>query len=251
MNIDYILDNYDISRNVLIDALKLINIDDILDIKSSNGLSFVFILKNEGVVYQYFINRITFDRITNLYNNIDFNISKTFYEGRKKYLLEYNLQDFIPKLNKNIPSNIIIWDKILCLNSFKKNEIEDIIMNNYVKIIWDINKALYGLYMNNIVHNDTRIDNIGIKNDKFVLFDFDGSVYPTIDTSSDSYDLQQSMSFYITKSKNLNKITEYFCYSSIAGPSFVLDFIILKEKTQYGLNTIEAIHKLENLKIIL
>ena len=252
MNVNYILDNYDISRNVLIDALKLININDILDIKSSNGLSFVFILKNKDNVYQYFVNRITFDRITNLYNNIDFNILKTFYKGKQKYLLEYNLQDFIPKLNKNMPPNIIIWDKILCLNSFKKNEIEDIIMNNYIKIIWDINKALYGLYMNNIIHNDTRIDNIGIKDEKFVLFDFDGSVVcPSIDMSNDSYDLQKSMSFYISKSKNLDKITEYFCYSSISRPSFVLDFIILKESTQYGLNIEETINKLENLKIIL
>lgn len=251
MNIEYILENYDISEINLKNVLNFININNILDIKSSNGMSFVFILIDDYIVYQYFLSSMTFDRITNIYNNIDFNISKTFYKGKQEYLLNYNLQDYIPKINTLIPSNIIVWDKHLCLNSFNRDKIEDIIMNNYIKIFWDINKTLYGLYMNNIIHNDTRIDNIGIKNGKFILFDFDGSVYPSIDIASDSYDLQKSMSFYINKSENLDKIKDYFCYSSLAGSSSVLDFIILKQTRDYNLNIEEAINKLENMKIVL
>jgi hypothetical protein len=37
---------------------------------------------------------------------------------------------------------------------------------------------LYALKLTGILHNDTRLDNIGIRGDNFVLFDFDGSGSP-------------------------------------------------------------------------
>ena len=182
-----ILDDGEVSSDVLFNVVnKMGNINN-LDVKSSNGSSFVFISSELNNVYQYFSNQNISLRIFNLISKLSINniITKNTYNG----IIIYNLFDYLSLFINYIPNNIIVWEKHLCLNSFSKEEISLIIEKNLIKILWDIGKALYGLHTYNIKHGDARIDNIGIKNNKFILFDFDGT--------TDDYDKQLSNNFDI------------------------------------------------------
>ena len=52
-------------------------------------------------------------------------------------------------------------------------KLSDFVRRNAKKIIFDITNAIEGLYQNNLAQGDARLDNVGIKNGKFVLFDYD------------------------------------------------------------------------------
>lgn len=172
---------------------------DGLKVKASNGLSLVFIYDSETTfVLQYFMNAPTAERIYNLLQGLTAKIKRnTFSKG----VLEYDLFDFIPRPILTLPeSGIIQWDRITPMNSYTEKEIREIIVRNIFKFLWDIGRALYGLHMNGIRHGDARVDNIGIRNGKFVLFDFDGSskhegVSDIL--TNDYYDLVKSIKFNI------------------------------------------------------
>ena len=115
--------------------------------------------------------------------------------------LEYNPFSYIPSIHKHdLPSNTIIWTLITPLNSNPSLLLStSFLLKNYLKICYDISKALYALKLIGIIHNDTRLDNIGIKAQNFVLFDFDGSGTPLEkckDYIDDYNDLLASFKFY-------------------------------------------------------
>lgn len=167
------------------DLLKVLNVMELspyqdltgFQAKSSNGTSFVCIKSDIPFAYQCFNYNSTSSKIYSILSSCDSKIKYTIYIDKKTYFCnEYDLFDFIPRIKNYIePSNLIIWEKILPLNALDKMHMKDMIEKNIIKLLWDIAKALHGLHINNIYHADARIDNIGIKNDNFILFDFDGS----------------------------------------------------------------------------
>ena len=177
-----ILDDGEITKDVLDKVLsKMGEIKD-LDIKSSSGSSFVFISTELENVFQYFINsRIEKNIMTILLKLFNNKYIETKLHDEKEEIIEikYDLLEYISIFVYNIPEpyNIIVWKKHICFNSFPKQKRIEIINNNIFKLMWDIGKCIYGLHQNNIIHKDVRLDNIGINNtmDKFILFDFDGS----------------------------------------------------------------------------
>lgn len=116
-------------------------------------------------------------------------------------ILEYNPFSYIPSIHKHdLPSNTITWTLVTPLNSNPSLLLSNsFLLKNYIKICYDISKALYALKLIGVIHNDTRLDNIGIYGQNFVLFDFDGSGTPVEkckDYIDDYRDLLTSFKFY-------------------------------------------------------
>jgi hypothetical protein len=137
-------------------------------ITSSSGSSVVIVA--DTVVFQYYKSRDVKKKICDIYKRIiDNNLFE--YDG-----IEYNLTDYIVPVNTmlcNINNDIIIdhviiWTKIQPVNLIKERV-------NIFKMKRDIDIALNGLQQKRIAHGDTRIDNIGFYNGKYILFDFDMS----------------------------------------------------------------------------
>ena len=214
-----------------------------LKYKSSNGLSFVFISEDIDIVLQYYLNKNTCIKIINIFNFIRMtsNINKKIYFEKNIYNLNFNLIDFLSYFIDHKEDNIIVWEKIVCLNSFSKEKLVNIILNNITKILWDISKCLYGLHFNLIIHGDPSIDNIGIRNGNFVLFDFDNSSMNNKNFSDrkDNWDFLKSLDFNIGKKKFeiikcehpyitdsdfiINNMLEYLCNISNKNINIIID----------------------------
>ena len=144
-------------------------------VKVSNGLSAVFIGNEDSFVFQvYKIGKIS-KKITSMLSGMNTDVSTYFdlgYDDLVKY--EYDMNKHYPLILESYDC-CIKWEKIIPLNSFTKDKIKEILKNNIIKLLWDIGKVLKGFHKNCMYHGDSRVDNIGIKDGNFVLFDFDSS----------------------------------------------------------------------------
>ena len=121
-------------------------------------------------------------------------------------------------------------------------------MKNIVKFFWDIGKALHGLHSNMICHGDSRVDNIGIRNGRFVLFDFDGSSKQSVYSDvflKDYYDLAKSVKFRM-REENFKQVKKF-----IPEPDYNFLECIMKINSGGSSNPKEIIEKLDSLEIIL
>ncbi len=173
----------------------------IVDIKESNGLSYVFITSGNKV-YQYFVIKSVPMKILKMMNVLTRLRYIGFHTYNNSVVFKYNILDYISTFISYIPDRIICWKFHICLNSFPTKFLKSFIHDNILKLMWDISKAIYGLNLCNIIHGDCRIDNIGIKDGRFILFDFDGSRY--IDDNEDKdclikdiYDFVTSIKFHL------------------------------------------------------
>ena len=166
------------------------NISSPFDIKSSNDTSFVFVSAHD-YVYQYFKNKNVPLRIIGLLSSLNRDVINTALD------ITFDLNKYISNYVYFLPANdIIVWKKITPLNSFTAEKKAKIINDNLRKLLLDISKALYGIHINNLLHGDARIDNIGIRDGNFVLFDFDGSSVDEHNVyKKDYYDLITSIIF--------------------------------------------------------
>jgi len=236
-----IIDEGEVTYDIIEQVVKNMGSVEKLNVKSSNGTSFVFISPEKNNVYQYFSNSNIVNKILKIIKSIlKVNIKLIF----KNSIVEYNLYDFICQFISYKPDNIIIWKKHICLNFFDSEKIKKIINDNIVKLIWDIGKSLYGLHENKILHGDARIDNIGILNGKFILFDFDGSNLSTYN-NKDIYDFVVSIKFNAGDLWNNIKINipENNCTSR----EFINNIIKIQQKI---IPNCDIIDTLNNLKII-
>ena len=90
----------------------------------------------------------------------------------------------------------IYWKKILCLNQMKdyKNQI----IQNYEKMLEHIIKSIYGLNRLGYEHNDVSIDNIGMRDGYFVLYDYNMSKKKTNNSiENDIQKFYKSIDFHI------------------------------------------------------
>lgn len=222
-----------------------------LEYKSSNGLSFVFISEDIDTVYQYFLIKNSSDKIQNIFQHINMCniITKKIYFKKIIYNLNFNLLNFLSNfIDYKQDDNIIMWEKIVCLNSFSKEKLVNIIINNITKILWDISKCLYGLHFNSIMHGDARIDNIGIRNGNFILFDFDNSSMDNEYTSyrKDNWDFLKSLEFNIGK-KNFEIINSKHPY--IIDTDFIINDMLEHMTANTNKNINILIEELDSLKI--
>ena len=249
MLFENIINNDEVSEYVFNTVIKKIgNVSD-LNVLTSNGSSFVFVSKEKENVYQYFN-----------YEKIAINIEKIFKIIKEKNIINIKLNSFNIDFDFDIdiknficeyisyePKNIIIWKKHICLNSYDKKYKKEFILKNLVKLRWDIMKCLYCLHQNNIHHGDPTIDNIGILNGNFILFDFDASkefenIYKYELSKLDVYKFNNSIKFNTDNDKNIKyelyDITSYQCIQNI------IDYF------DDELNCNEIVNKLNDLEVV-
>jgi hypothetical protein len=144
---------------------------------TSSGNSTVYV--NNNTVSQHFLSVNTAIKIQNIMMKLPPKTTyKIIFRKGGKTLFEHDLcydtnRYIVPFLYRE--ENIIIWKKILPLNQDERLLSHTFLHNNSMKIMYDISKAILSLKKSEIVHNDTVLDNIGICDGVFVLFDFDGS----------------------------------------------------------------------------
>jgi serine/threonine protein kinase len=197
---------------------------------SSNGNSIVYISLTDSNVYQYFKYTQVVSSIKNMMQKFKQNskvtrgikLKKGFGPGSIVYLdtvITYNIFDYVSRyISTN--GHTITWEKLKPLNSIPNVKL--FVIKNLYKILWDVEQALYAIHKRGYVHNDCRIDNIGInKKGNFTLFDFDGSVkigerhiYP----DKDFKNLRESINF-VTDLK--------------VGNENILDMIVKNEGVSY------------------
>jgi len=242
-----IIEEYNIDKDLFFKVIKKFGDITSIEIKSSNGSSFVILSNENENAYQIFNYDQMAKKIFSIFNFLSKNrYHKIKFEGN--FIYEYNLFEYLPNLVSYIPENIIVWKKHLCLNNFDKEKIKDIIINNIKKLLWDIGLCLYMLHNNGVNHGDTRIDNIGIVNNKFILFDYDGS-----EIVSDMYKNYKDLSDFINSIKfncdnKWNSVKKYVPLDSATVYDF-LDVILYTEHKTTGKSYIENLHTLNNMKI--
>jgi tRNA A-37 threonylcarbamoyl transferase component Bud32 len=118
-----------------------------------------------------------------------------------------------------------------------------------MKFIWDISKGLYGLHSLFILHGDPTIDNIGIRNGVFILFDFDSSKIDVefVSFKKDNWEFLKSLKFNLGE-ETWNNILEDYPFISDSD-SIIDDMIVyMCKETKKDIDIL--IQDLNNLSII-
>jgi len=193
-------------------------IEDNMSVTSSSGSSIVFIGENTAV--QYFKSPHLTQKIEKNYKKIMLNSpmfkeinyippyisrrikEKMISEGKELPVPEKCLY-IIPVSNYIVPiisvyKHVIIWKKIRTLNTM--NNLANFIIRNIEKLMWDIMSSLTVIHDAGVIHGDATIDNIGIYNGNFVLFDFDSS--KTEGENTDIRTFERSLNFNTNNNYN-------------------------------------------------
>lgn len=191
-------------------------------ILESSGSNIVILENNTA--RQYYHKKYISNRIITMYKQlkineniiIDINIIPPWRPKSLSTSLKEKEESFCTKISIT-PSNYIVnmldtekdcivWER---LNTNKDK--------NIFQLLWDIGIAVNCFHKKGYIHNDCRLDNIGKRGSKFVLFDFDGTKNIKKDSfltpSKDFKTLIQSVKFhhnkfdvYLSSSNFLNNI---------------------------------------------
>ena len=155
---------------------------DQITLTSSSGSSVVLIVTDSRhpVVYQYYRSPETFENIKTLcgicQSNCQQSTSLCIYQNNQRQStqisIDYNFNDYrVLPVDYWPQLQTIVWERIQTLPERILIE-KNFLYKNFNQLIWDLFKAISGFHSIGYTHGDSRIDNIGIKNGKFVLFDY-------------------------------------------------------------------------------
>lgn len=112
----------------------------------------------------------------------------------------YRLSDFHSRIGSHDASKqTIVWDRIFCFNQIHEAPVRvGLLRENRNRFLWDIFRAIFGLHQCGIAHGDVSLDNIGIRQGKFVLYDYNLSQTATEERKNrDIYSLFRSLRFHL------------------------------------------------------
>jgi len=200
-----IIELYNHLKNTVFSDLR----PDMIRLTSSSGSSVVLLLNDVShpFVYQYYRCRETYQNIIlmqdRIKNNVSRSLTQTFVDGTNTVVrrkIQYDVTDHLTMMTDHFPTlQTIVWERIKPLHDLPTNTIKPQIN----QLIWDLVKALYGLHACGYSHGDSRYDNIGLKNGKFVLFDYNLSKW----YGNDEHDfelLSRSLEFNLEFSMKLD-----------------------------------------------
>jgi len=147
-NLDIVVQVYNFKKSIEI----ILTLMKILNHKESIEINFKFF---SGTCFR--------DRI------IDFNVSKSF-----------NVMDYVCNfVSYDEGSDSIVWRKLIPLKSIQAYE--SFVRNNWKKFLWDTSIILFILNKLKLTHSDFTLDNLGIYNGNFVIYDLDSIKFEYID----------------------------------------------------------------------
>lgn len=197
----------------------------------SNGNSKVLIKDN--ITNQYFNHPLTYQKVKKITSILKKKPITTIILDKVQYT--FNGLDFHTyAIDYKDDESRINWENILCLNQID-NYIE-IYMNNTEKFYWDILRAITYINICGYEHNDVSMDNIGIRNGNFILFDYDMSKKSNDLFTEDLYKLFRSIKF------NTGTIKLQFWS--------ILEYVFLIKKIHDFTNIKETLNYLDKLEII-
>jgi hypothetical protein len=112
----------------------------------------------------------------------------------------YRLSDFHSRMESHdVGKQSITWHRIFCLNQIQDVGVRiGLIRENRNRFLWDIFRAIFGLHEHGIAHGDVSLDNIGIRQGKFVLYDYNLSQQATEERKNrDVHSLFRSLRFHL------------------------------------------------------
>jgi hypothetical protein len=151
----------------------------------------------------------------------------------------YKLQPFHSVLLQNADSKQQIdWKVIQCLN--QNERYLWIVQDNIEKFLWDILRGIVGLHVLGYLHNDVSLDNIGIRDGCFVLFDYNMSKRLEY-AHTDFYKLIRSLRFHFDNKLPFDWSEEYL-YT-------LEDFVYVIQEQRKFKTVTETIRYLDSLRI--
>jgi len=212
----------------------------VMDTLESSGNSTVDVVND--VARQTFRSPLEYQRVKQVSGFIqDAGPINVFLENRVRYT--FMLQPLHTQLMAtNDARQLIEWKAIHCLNQ-DENYLWNV-QQNIEKFLWDILRGLVGMHVLGYLHNDPTVDNIGIRDGHFVLFDYNMSKPVTgVDSTSDFYKLIRSLRYHFDHKLPFDWSTDYL-YN-------LEDFVYIIQK-QHGFKKVsETIRYLDSLKLCL
>ena len=223
----------------VIKIIEKLNSESILPIKITSSSDSLIVLIFSNFVIKLFQFESIFDKeisiIENCKNNQNIVNSLGYFSTNNGKINKNNIVNISEKLNlDNRNIFISITEKLELLTELNNNKINLLIdINNIhilLKLFLEIGSALEELHNNGIVHGDCRLDNIGYKDNKFVLFDFNASNFENKNYLCDIITLIKSVKFYI------NNIDDYIIKD-------FLNFIKLSQNGDILINNILTFYR--------
>jgi hypothetical protein len=164
---------------------------------SSSDNSVVYYTEGKDYVSQIFKYKDEYNRVKHICLNLDNIFPVNVFI--KEHLYTYDPMSFLSQMTSyQDSSRLIVWKRIHCLNQI--TDYKFIIKNNYYKFLWDIFKAITALHVMGYKHNDPTIDNIGIRDGNFVLYDYNLTRKLNVaqeDMENDFYSFFKSIRFHL------------------------------------------------------
>ena len=154
-------------KNIISDSSQI-------KLTSSSGSSVVILLvdDNHDRVYQYYHCLETFKNITELTRRAQTQSQQSLdlIVSGNHFKINYNFDHYrVIALDYWPEFKTIVWEKVRPITQLPSQ----FIYRHMDQLIWDILKSLNGFHSMKILHGDCCLDNIGIKEGRFVLYDYD------------------------------------------------------------------------------
>ena len=165
------------------------------EVLSSSGNSQVIIRGNQAIqTFNYFSE---YKQVKQLAQEIE--NSKYVHLWIDTHSYTYILKLFFVEYEQfDDSSQSITWCKVETLNSLDTKERIALVSRNLEKLVWDILRAVIGLDLYGFSHGDVSIDNIGMFNGRFVLYDYNMSRITNLSfRSRDLYNFGKSIRFHL------------------------------------------------------
>lgn len=139
---------------------------------TSGDQSVVFSDPSQDWVEQKFHSKSTYNSVQTLATLIqETSTISVCFDGEENYFFSPETV-LVKMIAVNEKNNSIRWQRVHCLNELSLEDRKIVIRKNWFKFFWDILRALHTLRKLGYEHGDATLDNIGIRDDHFVLYDF-------------------------------------------------------------------------------
>ena len=181
-------ENFNISNNIDLLENLIMNLNNTIYlnpeyITSSSGFVIVIIFKN--FVIKIFKNKYILDKIIDI-----------IYSNKSKFIVKPLA--FINNSDKSF--YVLVTNRIIpIIKNTQSKAILNVDLNNdlsILKLFYEISDSLFHIHNQGYCHNDSTLDNIGINNNKFTLFDFNISSL-SLNFKNDILNLIKSIKFNI------------------------------------------------------